>query len=247
LTQGETAAIVGYHPVRELLRSRPQEVREVLIGVKRDDQRRRQIEALVLRHSIPLRFVSEAELATLAGGATHNGFGALVGPRESEQFSQQQESRLVVLLEDVQDPRNLGALLRVCEGAGVEKVLIRDRGSAPLGPAAVKASAGASSWVDVERIVNPARQIQQLQKDGYWVYGADERGTPPWEVDLSGPVVLCLGGEDKGLRQRTRSLCDGLLGLPMQGRIASLNVATAASALLFEVVRQRFQGFSPKT
>ena len=243
--------VVGYHPVRELLRSRPHEVAEILVGSQRRDKRRREIERLALRHSIAVRAASEGELTALAGGAAHNGFAARIGATgaasapgaaaaaPSTVQAAASAPGLVVLLEDVQDPRNLGAILRVCEGAGVDRVLIRDRGSAPIGPAAVKASAGAASWVDVERFVNTARTVQQLQGEGFWVYGADENGAPPWTVDLTGPVVLCLGGEENGLRQRTREVCDGLVGLPERGRVASLNVATAAAALLYEIVRQR--------
>jgi len=104
---------------------------------------------------------------------------------------------------------------------------------------AVKAAAGASEYVAVERFTNTSRQLEQLKDQGYWCYGADAEGVAPWELDLSGPIVLCLGGEDKGLRNRTRGLCDGLIGLPMRGHVESLNVATAASALLYEAVRQR--------
>ena len=147
---------------------------------------------------------------------------------------------LLVLLEDVQDPRNLGALLRVCEGAGVGRVLVRDRGSAPLSPAVVKTSAGAAEWLAVERIANPAQSLERAQGGGLLGLRRRPRGAkPPWNVDLTGKVVLCLGGEEKGLRARTRQLCDRLIGLPMRGRVESLNIATAAAALLYEAVRQR--------
>lgn len=231
---------MGFHPVCELLRSRPRVAAEVLVEAARGGQRRSRVEELARQHGIKLREVTQAELSSMSGGAVSNGFAVILADEVVSKPSAV-DSRLVVLLEDIQDPRNLGALLRVCEGAGVQQVLVRDRGSAPLGTAAMKASAGASSWVSVERIVNPGQQIRALQQEGYWVYGADERGQPPWDLDLTGPVVLCLGGEDKGLRHKTRGLCDGLVGLPMQGRIASLNVATAAAALLFEIVRQRLQ------
>jgi len=147
-----------------------------------------------------------------------------------------------VLLEDVQDPRNLGAILRVCDGAGVGRVLVRDRGSAPLSPLVARTAAGATEWVSVERITNTAQELERLKKDGFWIYGAAEGGVPPWQLDLSGKTVLCLGGEEKGLRQRTRDLCDGIVGLPMRGKVESLNVATAAAALLYEAVRQRTTG-----
>jgi 23S rRNA (guanosine2251-2'-O)-methyltransferase len=148
----------------------------------------------------------------------------------------------LVLLEDVQDPRNLGAVLRVCEGAGVGQVLIRDRGSAPVSATVAKTSAGASEWLPVERITNTAASLERLKEEGFWVYGTDPDGDPPWEVDLTGKVVLCFGGEEKGLRARTRQICDRMIGLPMRGRVGSLNISTAAAALLYEALRQRSQG-----
>jgi 23S rRNA (guanosine2251-2'-O)-methyltransferase len=151
----------------------------------------------------------------------------------------QGDPNLVVLLEDIQDPRNLGALLRVCEGAGVGRVLVRDRGSAPLAATAVKASAGASEWLQVERVSNAPNAIVDLKKEGFWAYGAEVGGDPPWSLDLRGPLVLCFGGEEKGLRRLTRERCDGLVGVPMLGQLESLNVATAAAAILYDAVRQR--------
>ena len=94
-------------------------------------------------------------------------------------------------------------------------------------------------WLDIERIPNTAAALSRLKQDRFWVYGAAAGGKPPWEIDLRGPVVLCIGGEQNGLRQRTRKLCDELIGLPMRGRVGSLNLATAAAALLYEAVRQR--------
>ncbi|MBZ0111417.1 MAG: RNA methyltransferase, partial [Thermoanaerobaculia bacterium] len=114
-----------------------------------------------------------------------------------------------------------------------------DRGSAPISPLAVRTSAGAAEWLDIERVTNSSREIEDLKKNGYWVYGAAMGGVPPWELDLSGKLVLCLGGEEKGLRPNTREHCDALVGLPMRGRVESLNVATASAALLFEALRQR--------
>lgn len=234
----------GYHPVREILRHRPHAAAEVLVARRRGGRttpraRVAEIAELCRRHRLPLREVDEAELRALAGG-THNGFAVrLRADRPAAENGLAGDPDLRVLAEDIQDPRNLGALLRVCEGAGVGRVLVRDRGSAPLASAAVRASAGASEWLDVERIVNPAREIERLKAEGFWVYGAAAGGDPPWECDLTGKVLLCVGGEEKGLRARTRGLCDRLVGLPMRGRVESLNLATAAAALLYEAVRQR--------
>jgi 23S rRNA (guanosine2251-2'-O)-methyltransferase len=231
--------IWGFHPVREALRHRPREVAEVLVARGRAGKRRREIEELCRRHGVALRIVAGEELAG-ADPAVHNGFSARLLPAPAEApASAGGDPDLLVLVEDVQDPRNLGALLRVCEGAGVGRVLVRDRGSAPLSPVVSKAAAGASEWLAVERITNSARALEDLKGEGYWVYGAAAGGEAPWEVDLTGKVVLCLGGEQRGLRVHTREVCDKLVGLPMRGRVESLNLATAAAALLYEAVRQR--------
>ena len=229
--------LYGYHPVREALRHRPHKVVRVLVSAARTGRRREEIAAACERHRVPFEVVSERALAAIAGAA-HNGMAAEVRHAATAQPAAG-DSELVVLLEDVQDPRNLGALLRVCEGAGVGRVLIRDRGSAPVSPTVTKTSAGATEWLAVERITNSAVELERLKAVGYWVYGTDPGGDPPWEVDLTGPVVLCLGGEEKGLRARTRQICDRTIGLPMAGRVDSLNIATAAAAVLYEAVRQR--------
>ncbi|HVF58746.1 MAG TPA: RNA methyltransferase [Thermoanaerobaculia bacterium] len=228
--------LYGFHPVREALRHRPHQVVRVLVAGGRGGRRRDEVEELCRRHRVALEALPERALAALAGPA-HNGFAAEV--REGAGEVAGADPDLLVLVEDVQDPRNLGALLRVCEGAGVGRVLVRDRGSAPLTPAVVKTAAGAAEWLAVERIVNPAQSLEALKAQGFWVYGAAEGGEAPWNVDLTGKVVLCMGGEEKGLRARTRQLCDRLIGLPMRGRVESLNLATAAAALLYEAVRQR--------
>lgn len=232
--------IYGFHPVREALRGEASSVELVLLARERDDARALDIASLCERSGIPCERVAEAELRHRLGeavqAAVHNGVAARVTARTPRT---ERSEPILVLVEDVQDPRNLGALVRVCDAAGVDRLMIRDRGSAQLTPAAVKASAGAAEWLPVERVTNSANEIERLKRDGYWVYGAAAGGTAPWELDLTGKVLLCVGGEEKGLRQRTRALCDALVGLPMAGRVASLNLATAAAAILFEMRRQR--------
>ena len=102
-----------------------------------------------------------------------------------------------------------------------------------------RASAGASEWLGLERVTNSGTEIERLKSQGFWIYGAAAGGDRPWDCDLTGKIVLCLGGEEKGLRHRTRKLCDRLVGLPMRGQVSSLNLSTAAAALLYEAVRQR--------
>ncbi len=242
--------IHGYHPVREALRHGRRRLERVLIATGARGARSAradEIQKLCAAAGVPVVAVDPQELDALTEAAVHNGFAAIVdeaaeGAAQSsiKGSGEASESDFVVLLEDVQDPRNLGAILRVCDGAGVDTVLIRDRGSAPLSAAAVKTSAGAASQLDLRRITNSAREIALLKEAGFWVYGAaGEAGDRVWDVDLTGQLCLVLGGEQKGLRPRTRKSCDRLVSVPMLGSVASLNVASAAAALLYEAVRQR--------
>lgn len=237
--------LYGYHPVREALRHRPHEVTRVLVSAARAGKRREEVEELCRRHRVAFEVVPDRVLSERAGPA-HNGMAAEVRASEAapEARAKGGDPELVVLLEDVQDPRNLGALLRVCEGAGVGRVLIRDRGSAPVSPTVAKTSAGATEWLEIERVTNTAAEVQRLKEEGYWIYGTDADGEPPWDLDLAGKVVLLFGGEEKGLRARTRQICDRMVGLPMRGRVGSLNIATAAAAVLYEAVRQRSRSSS---
>lgn len=237
--------IYGYHPVREALRQRPDQVTRLLVTLERGGNRRLELEDVARSRGIAVSRLTESELDRRTGekSVVHNGFAAEVG-NEVGAVSKDRDEGLIVLVEDIQDPRNLGALMRVCEGAGVGRLLIRDRGSAPVSPVAVKASAGAASWLPVERVGSSASEIGRLKKEGYWIYGLAPGGESPWAIDLRGRVVLCLGGEEKGLRHRTQTVCDRLVGLPMRGHVGSLNLATAASAVLYEAVRQRVEALA---
>lgn len=232
--------IVGFHPVREALRRDVSRVRRVLVDHRKSGARRAEVESLCREGGVKLEAVEEGALTRFAPGV-HNGFAAEL-ERAAEQGWSGGDADFVLLAEDVQDPRNLGALLRVCEGAGVGRVLVREHGSAPLSEAAVKASAGAASWVEIERIGSSAQTLAALKDDGFWVYGLAMDGQPPWRFDLTGKIAICVGGEEDGLRRLTRERCDGLIGLPMRGRVESLNLATAAAAVLYEAVRQRGGG-----
>lgn len=227
--------VYGFHPVREVLRRRPADVVRVLVSA-RQGRRANEVRQACGAHGVRVEESSPAALTALVGGV-HNGFVAELAASAETVAGGDEE--LVVLLEDVQDPRNLGAVLRVCEGAGVGRVLLRDRGSTAITPTVSKASAGASEWLPVDRIPNPAQAIRRYRDEGYWIYGAAGEGEPVWDVDLRGKLVLCFGGEEKGLRRLARESCDGLVGLPMRGRIESLNLATAVSAILYEALRQR--------
>jgi len=239
----DSRRVVGFHPVREALRREPERVLRVLVERGRSGGRSREIAGLCGRSGVRLETVPASVLSRFAVGV-HNGFAAELAAtaRDAADPSPAGDADLVVLVEDVQDPRNLGALMRVCEGAGVGRLLVREHGSAPINETVVKASAGAAEWLAVERVGSAAQQIERLREVGFWVYGLAAEGEPPWRIDLTGKVALCVGGEHEGLRRLTRESCDGLIGLPMRGRVESLNLATAAAAVLYEAVRQRTAG-----
>jgi 23S rRNA (guanosine2251-2'-O)-methyltransferase len=185
---------------------------------------------------------SAEELERLCGSPDHQGVVAEVAPYPYADGSAllAAEGSLLLALDQVQDPRNLGAICRSAEHAGAAGLVIHERRSAEVTPATCKASAGAVEHLEIARVRNVADWLVEAKKAGFWIWGADaEADDPPWGVDLSGPTVLVLGGEGKGIRPRVAAACDGLVSLPGRGRIGSLNVSAAAAALLYEAVRQR--------
>lgn len=182
------------------------------------------------------------ELERLCGSADHQGVVAEVDsyPYADPGALLRGDDPLLVALDQVQDPRNLGAVCRSAEFAGAGGVVVPERRSAAVTPATCKASAGAVEHLQVAHVRNLADWLAAAKQAGFWIWGADaEARSPAWEVDLKGPTVLVLGGEGKGIRPRVASACDGLISLPQRGQVESLNVSAAATALLFEALRQR--------
>jgi 23S rRNA (guanosine2251-2'-O)-methyltransferase len=182
------------------------------------------------------------ELERLCGSPDHQGIVAEVDPYPYADpvGMLRKEDALLVALDQVQDTRNLGAVCRSVELAGAGGVVVPERRAATVTPATCKASAGAVEHLDVAHVRNLADWLAEAKEAGFWIWGADADGEQaPWQVDLTGPTVLVLGGEGKGLRPRVASSCDGLVALPRRGEVESLNVSAAAAALLFESVRQR--------
>ncbi len=185
---------------------------------------------------------SAEELERLCGSPDHQGMVAEVDPYPyaDPEALLRREGALLVALDQVQDPRNLGAVCRSAELAGAAGVVVPERRAAELTAVACKASAGAVEHLDVAQVRNLADWLAAAKDAGFWIWGADaEAAQAPWDVDLTGSTVLVLGGEGKGIRPRVAAACDGLIALPRRGRVESLNVSAAATALLFEAVRQR--------
>jgi 23S rRNA (guanosine2251-2'-O)-methyltransferase len=185
---------------------------------------------------------STEELERLCGSPDHQGVVAEVDPYPygDSVAMLRREGSLLVALDQVQDPRNLGAVCRSAEFAGADGVVIPERRSAAVTAVTCKTSAGAVEHLEVAHVRNLADWLAEAKQAGFWIWGADaEAEQAPWGVDLTGSTVVVLGGEGKGLRPRVASSCDGLLALPGRGKVESLNVSAATTALLFEALRQR--------
>ena len=206
-----------------------------------------EIIALAIESGVPIDYVKIEKLNQLAEGLRHQGVAAMVAPVRFYDLDEvlaaaqaKGEDPFLVLLDELQDPQNVGAIIRTADAAGVHGVLMPKRRSCPLNAVVAKVSAGAVEYVPVVSIGNIAQTIEELKKKGLWVIGADMDG----EVDyfsgnLKGPIVLVIGAEGKGLGRLVREKCDLLVKIPMRGGVSSLNAAAAGAILLFEIVRQR--------
>jgi len=185
---------------------------------------------------------SAEELERLCGSPDHQGVVAEVDPYPygDPVGLLKREGALLVALDQVQDPRNLGAVCRSAEFAGAAGVIVPERRSASVTPVVCKTSAGAVEHLELAHVRNLADWLAEAKNAGFWIWGADaDAEQAPWSTDLTGPTVIVLGGEGKGLRPRVAAACDGLVALPQRGKVESLNVSAAATALLFEALRQR--------
>lgn len=238
--------LAGIHPVREALSAgRPLE--RLLVARGASGARVQEIIDLCRQRGIPVRFEQKRVLDRLAGETPHQG---VVAVGAVERYADAEEvfasARLVVVLDGVEDPHNLGAVVRTAHAAGADAVVIGQRRAAGLSDAAAKAAAGALAWLPVVRVVNIAQALDRLKERNFWIYGLDERGSEIYDrVELREPAALVLGSEGKGLHQHVKKRCDFLVRIPLAGRIASLNVSVAAGVMLFEWRRRRQAASAP--
>lgn len=240
----------GVHAVRVLLARNPERVRRVLVTSGRDAGRLAEIKSQAHRAGVPVGAIDDASLDKLADGGRHQGVVAEIVPRTGdpetlleEALEAAQGAPLLLVLDGVQDPHNLGACLRSADAAGVTAVIApRDR-AAGLTPVARKVAAGAAETVPFIPVVNLARALRDLKERGVWLVGTDDTADRTlFEADLTGPAALVMGSEGEGLRRLTRECCDQLVSIPMAGAVESLNVSVATGVVLFEAVRQRALG-----
>lgn len=239
--------IGGFHAVLAAIDNGARRPREILLADSRHDQRTRELRTRAQAAGIPVRSVQRYELDLRAPGLHHQGFLAAieVAALDGEELlaTPAAADALLLMLDGVTDPHNLGACLRTAEATGVSAVVVpRDR-AAGLTPVARKAAAGAAERVPVIAVTNLSRSLQALRGHGYWTIGlAGDAAESLYAVDLRGPLVFVMGAEGSGLRRLTREHCDHLVHIPMRGAIESLNVSVAAAVCLYEALRQRAAG-----
>jgi 23S rRNA (guanosine2251-2'-O)-methyltransferase len=244
--------LYGVHSVEEALKAGRRRFDQVVVARERLEQgeslRLERLVSACRQAGIRVRQESREQLTQLAKSPAHQGVVALVRPQEflsiEDLFlpnpSAAHLSRLILALDGVEDPQNLGALLRVADGAGVDGVVLTERRSAPLSPVAVKASAGAAEHLRIARVVNLVRALEELKRQNLWIIGLDERGASDYDqFDFTGDCVLVFGREGAGLHDLVRRTCDHLLRIPMAGGVSSLNVSAAGAVVLYEAFRQR--------
>ena len=231
--------IYGLNPVLEAIRSHADRIHYV--GVVREHGGKVQrVIADAKKAGVPVRMLPAEQIDRLANRGVHNGVIADLSDAAYADFDEAIETaKFVLILDGITDPQNLGAILRVADGFGVDLVVIPQHESVGLTPAAVKASAGASEWVRVAQVTNLARAIEALKKREYWVYAAAGGGDRPEAIDFRGKVALVLGSEGRGVRRNVLEHSDRVVTIDMQGHVDSFNVATAAAVLCYEVRRQQ--------
>lgn len=239
--------VFGVHAVQTLLTEHPARVSRLVILKGRQDQKIQRLVELATQHRIETDWLSRQELDRMASHANHQ--GVIVVCRKSKVYSEDDlkeilanltQPPLLLILDGVQDPHNLGACLRSADAAGVHAVIAPKDKSVGLTPTVCKVACGAAEIIPFVQVTNLARTLRWLKDQGIWVYGAAAEGTQTlYQADFRGSSAIVLGAEGDGLRRLTREHCDVLLNIPMNGTVSSLNVSVATGVFLFEVVRQR--------
>jgi len=241
--------LYGLHPVGEAIHAGNRHLETVLVARNRQDARLKAILDACQATGIPVRLESKEHLTKLARTETHQGVVAIVTERGYSSLQElvhaQGEHLFLLALDGVEDPHNLGALLRTADGAGIDGVILPERRSAQVNATVAKTSAGAAEHMRIARVTNLVRTLEELKQENIWCVGLDERSDQNYdEFDFRRHCVLVLGGEGDGLHDLVRRTCDYLLRIPMAGRVSSLNVSVAGAVVMYEAIRQRRRGSS---
>jgi 23S rRNA (guanosine2251-2'-O)-methyltransferase len=246
-TSPDADVVIGPHAALEVLRAGKRTVRRLTLARQEGGATVEAILDLARRHKVPVETRARDDLDRVVRGATHQGVLLEVGPfpyAEPETLvaraSAGPEPGFLLVLDGIQDPQNLGAIVRSAEAAGVHGCVIPKDRAAGVSSAAVRASAGATEHLPIARVTNLAVFLETVKSHGFWVMGTDASGGHSlFASDLTDPLALVIGGEEQGLRHLTKSRCDLIVHIPSCGRVASLNASAAAAVCLFEVARQR--------
>lgn len=237
--------VFGKNPVLELLKS-GNPINKVLFLAEGPSGRNQEIISMLHERSIPYQFVDRQTLDRLSNREKHQGMIAYIAARDYASIDdifalaeERQEAPFILMLDEIEDPHNLGALLRTVDAVGAHGVIIPKRRSVALTGAVAKTSAGAVEHVLVARVGNLVQTLQELKKRGCWVSGAEAGGKEVFRADLTGSRVIVVGSEGKGISRLLRENCDEIVSLPMKGKVSSLNASVAGSIVLYEVLRQR--------
>lgn len=239
--------LTGFHAVTSRLRQRPETVHEIYVDAERNDARIKDLRELAKRLDVRVIAVDMKRLDGMAGGVRHQGVVAQAEPVNMPQFIEDalegiDEPPLLLILDGVQDPHNLGACLRVADGAGAHAVIAPKDRSVGLTTAAIKVASGAAESVPYIVVTNLARTMRDLKDKGIWLIGADDSAKESlYKAKLDGALGLVLGAEGEGLRRLTKESCDLLVSIPMMGSTASLNVSVASGVCLYEARRRRLK------
>ncbi len=245
--------LYGINTVIEALKARGRNFEWIGVAKERKDIRLRRVIEECRKIGVPVRFMSRQELDEVANNTAHQGLVAATSAKQYSNLddivaSRRGEYSLVVVLDGVEDPHNLGAILRTADASGADGVVIPERRSATVTAAVAKVSAGASEHLPIAKVTNISRTIEDLKEKELWIVGLDERAPQTYDaVDYKMHCAVVLGAEGKGLHDLVRRHCDFLVSIPMLGNVPSLNVSVAAGIMLYEVVRQRRLGASNKS
>ena len=232
------AILSGIHPIAEALRA-GNPLERIMIAQGAGGPRLQEIIDMARRSNVPVRFEPRSALDKLASSSAHQGVIALGAARKYADLESVASSQMLVVLDGVEDPHNLGAIVRTAHAAGAGAVIIPERRAVGVTDVVAKAAAGAIEHLPVVRVTNINRTLEDLKERGHWIYGLDERGTTDYDkVDYAERSVLVLGGEGKGLHEQVRKHCDLLVRIPLAGKISSLNVSVATGIVLFEWKRR---------
>jgi len=237
--------IFGRNPVLELLKSN-KSINKIIIAKGSQKGSIQEIVKLAKEKGIPFQEVDKNHLNKMFPWENHQGVAALISVADYMDWQdilvsaqEKNEEPLIIMLDEIEDPHNLGAILRTADAVGAHGVIIPKRRAVPLTEGVAKASAGAVEYVPVARVGNLAQTIDALKKEGCWIVGTSLQGQPLYEQNLKGPLVVVIGSEGKGLSRLTEEKCDFLVSIPMNGKINSLNVSVATGVVMYEILRQR--------